>query len=140
MTKLANVLMGLALIFIGVLGITGMVPMFQSNPAYWNIGEIVLGILGLIVGIYAKRTSKQEQEAKVLAKKTKENADRQKQDNDRLKKENNQAKLEQADRQRQEVEQLQKQNEKQKQENEQQRLKNEQQKQQNEQQKQNASN
>jgi len=62
MTKLANVLMGLALIFIGVLGITGMVPMFQSNPAYWNIGEIVLGILGLIVGIYAKRTSKQEAE------------------------------------------------------------------------------
>jgi len=133
MTKLTNVLLGLALIAIGGLGVTGAMPMFQSDPAYWNIGEIILGVVGLIVGIYAKRTSKQEQEAKVLAKKTKENADRQKQDNDRLKKENNQAKLEQADRQRQEAEQLQKQNEKQ-------RVENEQQKQENEQQKQNRSN
>ncbi len=138
MTKLANVLMGLALIFIGVLGITGMVPMFQSNPVYWNIGEIVLGILGLIVGIYAKRTSKQEREAKDLAKQTKANNTRQKQDYDQLKKESDQGKQENADRQRQENEQLKKQNERQKLENEQQKLKNAQQKQEIEQQKQSS--
>lgn len=73
MTKLANVLMGLALIAMGALGVKGLMPMFQSNPIYLSIGEIILGILGLIVRIYARKTSRHEQDAKDLSKLTKEN-------------------------------------------------------------------
>ena len=136
MTKLANVLMGLVLVAMGVLGITGLMPTFQSNPAYLNIGEIILGGLGLIVGVYSHRTGKQERVAKDLAKQTKANNTQHKQDYDQLKRENDQGKQENADRQRQENEQLKKQNERQKLENEQQKLKNAQQKQEIDQQKQ----
>ena len=68
MTKLACVIMGLAFVVMGVLGITGITPMFQSDPAYVNLVQILLGGLGLIVGIYSRKNTKREQEAKVLSK------------------------------------------------------------------------
>ena len=106
MTKLACVLMGLAFILMGILGITGITPMFQIDPAYVNIAEIILGALGLIVGIYSRKNTKKEQEAKDLSKQTKENSARQRQENDQLKKENNQGRQANADRQKLENDQL----------------------------------
>ena len=136
MTKLACVLMGLAFILMGFLGITGITPMFQSNPVYLNIAEILLGGLGMIVGIYSRKTTKREQEKKDLSKQTRENTARQKQENDQLKKENDQSRQANADRQKQEHDQLVKQNDRQKQDNEKQKQVNELQKQVNAQQKQ----
>lgn len=136
MTKLSCVILGLAFIAMGFLGITGITPMFQSDPVYVNIGEIVLGILGLIVGIYSRKNTKREQEAKDLSKQTRENAARQQQENDQLKKENDKGRQANADRQKQENDLLVKQNAQQKQENEKQKQANEQQKQVNAQQKQ----
>ena len=118
MTKLACVLMGLAFILMGFLGLTGITPMFQIDPYYVNIAEILLGALGLIVGIYSRKNTKREQEAKDLSKQTKDNTARQMQENDRLKKENDQSRRADADRQKQQNDQLTKQNERQKQENE----------------------
>ena len=129
MTKLACVLMGLAFILMGILGVTGITPMFQSDPAYVNIAQILLGALGLIVGIYSRKNTRREQEAKDLSKKTKENATRQKSENDQLKKENDKGRQADADRQKQETDQLIKQNDRQKLENEKQKQVNEQQKQ-----------
>jgi 5-bromo-4-chloroindolyl phosphate hydrolysis protein len=55
MKKMVCVILGLAFLALGFLGITGWVTMFQSNTISVNIGEIVLGILGFAVGIYARQ-------------------------------------------------------------------------------------
>ena len=119
MTKLACVLMGLAFILMGVLGITGLAPMFQTDPVYVNLAEILLGGLGLVVGIYARKNSGREQKAKDLSRQAQDSAARQRQDYDQLKKENDQGKKDTADRQSQENDQLRKENEQQKKENDQ---------------------
>lgn len=53
MKKTMCVILGLSFLALGILGITGLVPMFQSDPVYLNIAEIVLGGLGFLVGVYA---------------------------------------------------------------------------------------
>ncbi len=118
MTKLTSVVLGLALAAMGILGITGLMPMFQTNPAYVNIAEIILGGLGVVIGIYSRNNSKREQEARELTIQTKENSVRQRQENDQLRKENDLGIKENADRQQLENDKLRKQNEQQKQENE----------------------
>ena len=90
MTKLTSVLLGLVLAVMGVLGITGLMPMFQTNPIYVNIAEIVLGGLGLAVGIYSRKSNKHDQEKKELSRQTKEEAARQRKENDQLRKRNEQ--------------------------------------------------
>jgi hypothetical protein len=55
MKKMMCVILGLAFLVLGILGITGLVPMFQSNAVYLNIGEIILGGLGFLVGVYARQ-------------------------------------------------------------------------------------
>lgn len=109
MTKLTSVLLGLALAAMGILGITGLMPMFQTNPIYVNIGEIVLGALGMIVGIYSHKNDNHGREAKELSRQTKENSSRQRQENDQLRKQNEQQRK-QNDQQREENEQLKKNN------------------------------
>lgn len=118
MAKTMSVILGLALLALGILGITGLVSMFQSDLVYVNVGEIVLGGLGLLVGIYARISGKYDQQIKDLSKQTKENTDRQRQENDQLRSENDQGRKDNADRQKQENEQLIKQNEQQRLENE----------------------
>ena len=53
MKKTMCVILGLAFLALGILGVTGLIAMFQSDPIYVNIGEIILGGLGLIVGVYS---------------------------------------------------------------------------------------
>ena len=48
MKKTTCVILGLAFLVLGILGITGLVKMFQSDPVYVNIGEIILGGLGFL--------------------------------------------------------------------------------------------
>jgi hypothetical protein len=48
-------IMALAFLALGILGITDLVPMFKSSPVYINIVEIVLGGLGLLAGVFASR-------------------------------------------------------------------------------------
>lgn len=109
MTKTACVIMGLAFLALGILGSTGLVPMFRNDPIYVNIGQIVLGGLGLLVGIYARQGSKYDRQTKDFSRQTKENSDRQRQENEQLRKENEQGRQDNIDRQQQENEQLRKQ-------------------------------
>ena len=55
MKKMMCVILGLAFLALGILGITGLVKMFQSDPVYLNIIEVVLGGLGFLVGVYARQ-------------------------------------------------------------------------------------
>jgi hypothetical protein len=55
MLKSTCIILGLAFLALGILGITGLVPMFKSDPIYVNIAEIVLGALGLLAGIFSRR-------------------------------------------------------------------------------------
>lgn len=48
MAKTMSIILGLAFLALGILGITGIVPMFKSDPIYVNIGEIVLGGLAVV--------------------------------------------------------------------------------------------
>jgi hypothetical protein len=56
MRKTTCVILGLAFLVLGILGIIGLVPMFKTDPIYVNIGEIVLGALGLVVGVYDRKS------------------------------------------------------------------------------------
>jgi hypothetical protein len=106
MSKTACVVKGLAFLALGILGVTGLVTMFKSDPVYVNIGEIVLGGLGLLVGIYARQSRKYDQQTKDFSRQTKDGADRQKQENEQLRKENEQGRKDNLNRQQQEIEQL----------------------------------
>lgn len=95
MAKTMCVILGLAFLVLGITGITGVVPMFTSDPLYVNIGEIILGALGLLVGIYARQGTNYDQQAKDFSRQTKDNADRlrkqleeQKHENEQLRKHN----------------------------------------------------
>ena len=118
MAKTMSLILGLAFLALGILGITGVVPAMTRDPAYINIGEIVLGGLGLLVGIYAQQGRKVNQQAKEFSRQTRDNAERQRQENEQLKKENEQGRQDNIERQRNENEQLRSQLEQQKQENE----------------------
>ena len=119
MAKTMCVILGLAFLALGILGITGLVPMFTSDPNYVNIGEIVLGALGLLVGIYARQGTRYDRQTKDFTQQSNANADRQRLENEQLKKENEQGRRENIERQQHENEQLRNQLEQQKQENEQ---------------------
>lgn len=54
MAKAMSVILGLAFLAIGILGITNRVAMFTSYPNYVNIGEIVLGGFGVLSGIFSR--------------------------------------------------------------------------------------
>lgn len=95
MVKATCVVLGLVFLALGILGITGVVPMFSSDPIYVNMGEIVLGAMGLLVGIYAQQKRENSQQRKENSEQKKENFqlrkekdDRQKNENDQLRKDN----------------------------------------------------
>jgi len=52
MRKTVCIILGLAFLALGILGLTDVVHMFQSNPSYINIAEIVLGAVGVLAGIF----------------------------------------------------------------------------------------
>jgi hypothetical protein len=66
MRKMTCVILGLAFLALGILGITDVVPMFKTDPAYVNIGEIVLGVLGLAVGVYARQSKVNYQQLSLI--------------------------------------------------------------------------
>jgi hypothetical protein len=54
MLRTVCIILSLALLVLGILGITGLVTMFKSDPIYVNIGEIVLGGLGFLAGLFSR--------------------------------------------------------------------------------------
>lgn len=54
MVRTMCIILSMAFLVLGILGITGVVSMFKSNPDYVNIAEIVLGAVGLLAGIFGK--------------------------------------------------------------------------------------
>lgn len=118
MAKTMSVILGLAFLALGVLGITSVVPMFTSDPNYINITEIILGALGLLVGIYAPQSTKYDRQTKDSFSQQRQEIEQLKKENEQFKKENEQRVKDSIDRQQQENEQLRQQLEQQKQENE----------------------
>jgi hypothetical protein len=117
MAKTMCLILGLAFLALGILGIIGVVPMFTSDPNYVNIGQIVLGGLGLLVGIYARQSTYNRQRND-YTRQVKADTDRQRQENEQLKIEKEQGRKESIERQEKENVQLRNQLEFQKQENE----------------------
>ncbi len=52
MTKITCVILGLSLMALGIIGVTN----YSIDMQYFNFGAIVLGIVGLMVGVYAKQS------------------------------------------------------------------------------------
>ena len=79
MKKMTCVVLGMAFLALGILGITGWVIMFRTDPIYVNIGEIILGALGFMVGVYAREGAGNNAQATVLSEQGK-NIEQQKKD------------------------------------------------------------
>ena len=71
------VILGMAFLALGIVGITGLGARFQYNPIYLSIAEIILGGLGFLVGVYARQDS-----TKKLVSQQVNDIDRQRQDID----------------------------------------------------------
>jgi hypothetical protein len=57
MVRTMLIILSLAFLALGILGIVGIVPMLKNDQLYVNIGEIVLGGLGLLVGLFTRKKS-----------------------------------------------------------------------------------
>ena len=124
MAKAMNVILGLAFLALGILGITGLVPMFKTDLVYVNVVEIALGSLGLLAGIYSRQGGKNipqknesSQQAKEKDQQRKENDLQQRSENDRLRKENEQQREESEQQRRVNYNQWRKENDRQRKEN-----------------------
>jgi cell shape-determining protein MreC len=98
MVKMIGFVLSLALLVTGFLGLTDVLPIFVTYPVLANIGAIVLGILSLLILIYAGRGGE-------MARQRKENF-QQREENVQLRKES-------SDQSKREIEQLKKENEQQ---------------------------
>ena len=103
MKKMICVILGLVLLALGLLGITGAVPTFKTDYNYVNIVEIAIGTLGFVYGIYARRGTKYSAQKIILSQKEID-IDRQKKEIDSQKKEIEQQKIE-INQQKMEIEQ-----------------------------------
>lgn len=97
MTRVVCFILGLAFIALGFLGLTTLVPMMSSSLLYLNIGEIALGIIGLLFGMYSPHGSastRQRNENTQLRKSNdqfnKDSSDQMARENEQLKKTNDQ--------------------------------------------------
>ena len=91
MAKMACVILGLAFLLQGILGITGVVLMFRTDPISVNIGQIVLGVLGVVIGTYARQNMVSYKQRKEASKQRKE-IDQQRKEIDQQRKEIDQQK------------------------------------------------
>ncbi len=115
MTRVVCFILGLALIAIGFLGMTDFVPEMSNSLLYMNIGEIALGIVGLLFGMYSPQGSagmRQRTENTELRKSnnqfTKDSSDQMAKENEQLKKTNDQYAKDSSDQLARENEQLRK--------------------------------
>lgn len=118
MAKTMCVILGLAFLAQGILGITGLVPELTSDLNYINIAEIVLGALGLLVGIYAPQNKKYSQQTKDGFSQQRQEIEQLRKENEQFKKEKEQKIIDSIEQQKLENEQLKQQLEQQKRENE----------------------
>lgn len=88
MVRMMCVILSLAFLTMGITGITGLLPVFRSYPAYVNSGEIILGALGLLVGIYARQAGEGIRQRRENSQQRKENVQLRKAQFDQLVKEN----------------------------------------------------
>ena len=74
MKRVMCVFMGVIFIGLGFLGMTGIVPMFKNDEPYITVGQVLIGFIGIVVGIYsgrAKENARQRKESKQLRKENK---------------------------------------------------------------------
>ncbi|SHO45473.1 hypothetical protein [Anaerocolumna xylanovorans] len=98
MVKMMGFILSLAFLATGFLGLTNLLPVFTTYPVLANIGAIILGILGLLILIYAGRGGETAH---------------QKREHSQQKEENVQLRKEASDQSKREIEQLIKENEQQ---------------------------
>lgn len=106
MAKMIGFILSLVFLVIGFLGLTNLLPLFITYPILANLGAIALGILGLLILIYAGRGG---------------DVARQRKENSQQREENEKVRLAMSDLSKRENEQLKREIEQLKKENEQQR-------------------
>src|SRR5665647_2138483 len=94
MTRIVCFILGLVFLGLGFLGITNFVPMLSNELIYLNIGEIALGIIGMLFGVYSKQGSENTRLRKSNKQFTKESSDQLIKQNEQLKKEIEQLRIE----------------------------------------------
>ncbi|HWQ78060.1 MAG TPA: hypothetical protein VN381_04550 [Anaerovoracaceae bacterium] len=94
MVRMTSFILSLAFLAIGLLGITNLLPVFRTYPVYANIGAIALGILGLLILIYARRGGETAAQSREHAQQRKENVQLRKETYDQSKRESEQLKKE----------------------------------------------
>ena len=120
MAKAMNVVLGLAFLAMGILGITGLVPVFKTDVVNINIVAIALGGLGLFAGVYSRQGVKSfplKNENIEYDQQRKENDMQQRNENDRLRKENELQRKENELQRRANYDQWRKENDQQRKEN-----------------------
>lgn len=105
MVRMMNFIYSLAFLAAGFLGLTGLLPIFITYPVFANIGAILLGILGLLIMIYVRRSGETAHQKRENSKQREENAqlrnemyDQSKEENEQLKREIAQLKKENEQR------------------------------------------
>jgi hypothetical protein len=102
MLRAICIILALAFLALGLLGITDIVPILKTDSVFVNIGEVVLGGLGLLAGMFTRERREnyhQQERANELQSKAndqqrKENYVQQKAENEQQRKENNQQRSE----------------------------------------------
>jgi cell shape-determining protein MreC len=102
---MTSFILSLAYLATGFLGITGLLPIYKTYPVLANTGAILLGILGLLILIYAGRSGETAQQRKEHSRQRAENVQLRKETSDQSKREREQLK--------EEIDQLKKENEQQ---------------------------
>lgn len=90
MTRVVCFILGLAFIALGFLGMTDYIPELSNDFIYLNLGEIVLGIIGILFGMYSNRGNEQNRQRNENTQLRKSNDQFTKDSSDQLVKENEQ--------------------------------------------------
>ena len=84
MKRIMCVFMGVVFLGLGFLGMTGIVPMFKNDEPYITIGQMLIGFIGLVVGIYSGHAKENARQRKVTKHLRKENENMKKENLDQL--------------------------------------------------------
>ena len=118
MLRATCTILSLAFLGLGILGITGVVPLFTTDQIFVNIGEIIFGALGLLAAMFVSgRRESFYQLRRENDQNRKENYQQQREDNEQHRKENDQLRKENDEQRRKVNDQLRKENAEQKKEN-----------------------
>ena len=107
MVIVTSFILSLVLLGMGILGSTGVLPIFTSSSIFINIGEIVLGILGFLASIFGlRRMSRKNRRERQRSEQIQANFEQWRKEYEQLRVENSLQVKDSFDLQRKDYEQL----------------------------------